>query len=111
MASSDVIVGAKLREIQKKSDEVTLVFEKTHKKYFLILRGLLFETSGSALNKRVKDFQVNGHLGFRAISQLRNLNRNPDNYKQMYIQMEGSDELNKLELLGAFRNYKISEVV
>lgn len=110
MELSEKIVGTKLNEIQKKSDEVKLVFEdtKTNKIYVLTFKGLLFETSNPTLNKRVKDIHLNNNLGFRAISQLRHLNRNPNNYRQLFIQMEGSNDNNKLELLGALTNYKVS---
>jgi hypothetical protein len=110
MEVDNVIIGSRLSEIKKKPDEVKLVFEnsKTKKSYVLSFRGLLFETSGLTLNRRVMNIQINSTLGFRATSQLRHLNRNPHNYRQMFIQMEGSNDDNKLELLGAFRNYKIS---
>jgi len=110
MDGDKVIMGTTLNEIQKKPDEVKLIFEhpKTKKTYVLSFRGLLFETSGSTLNRRVKNIEVNETLGYRATSQLRHLNRNPNNYRQIFIQMEGSNDNNKLELLGAFRNYKIS---
>lgn len=109
MELDNVIVGATLSEIQKKSDEVKLVFEnsKTSKAYVLIFKGLLFETSASTLNRRVKNVQLNNTLGFRATSQLRHLNRNPEDYRQLFIQMEGSDDNNKLELLGALRSYRM----
>ena len=108
MEFSDVIVGTKLNEIQKKSDDVKLVFEdtRTNKVYILTFKGLLFETSTSALNKRVRNIQLNETLGFRATSQLRHLNRDPKNYRQLFIQMEGSDDNHKPELLGALRNYR-----
>ena len=104
------IVGTKLNEIQKKSDDVKLVFEdtKTNKVYVLTFKGLLFETSNPALSRRVKNVHLNDVLGFRAISQLRQLNRNPRSYRQLFIQMEGSNDNDKLELLGALRNYKVS---
>ena len=104
------VIGTKLNEIQKKPDVIRLVFEntKTNKAYVLSFKGLLFETSSPTLNRRVKNIQVNRTLGFRALSQLRNLNRNPDNYRQLFIQMEGSDENNKFELVGALRNYRVS---
>ncbi len=107
--NNDVIVGSKLNEIQKKPDEVKLVFEnsKTHKTYVLSFKGLLFETATSSLNRRVKYIDLNNTLGFKAITQLRMLNRNPGNYRQLFIQMEGSNDENKIELLGALRNYKI----
>lgn len=110
MELSDVIIGTRLNEIQKKSDDVKLVFEdtKTNKVYILTFKGLLFETSAPTLNRRVKNIQLNNTLGFRATSQLRHLNRNPENYRQLFIQMEGSDDNHKLELLGALRNYRVS---
>lgn len=110
MELSEIIVGTRLNEIQKKSDDVTLIFEntKTNKVYVLTFKGLLFETSNPALNRRVKNVKLNSTLGFRAIAQLRHLNRNPNNYRQLFIQMEGSNDNNKLELLGALRNYKVS---
>ena len=54
------------------------------------------------------NIQVNKTLGYRASSQLRQLKRDPQKYKQIYIQMEGSSEENKFELLGAVRNFQIS---
>jgi hypothetical protein len=110
MEISDVIVGSRLNEIQKKPDEVKLVFEnsKTNKVLVLSFKGLLFETSVSALNKRVKYAQLNNTLGVRATAQLQYLKRNPRNYRQLFIQMEGSDDNNKMELIGALRNYRIS---
>ena len=110
MELDSVIIGSKLNAIQKKADEIKLVFEnsKTGKEYVLSFRGLLFETSASTLNRKVRDIQINDILGFRAISQLRYLKRDPDNYRQIFIQMAGSNDNNKLELFGAFRNYKIS---
>lgn len=110
MELDNVIVGSKLSEIQKKSDEVKLVFEnsKTSEAYVLTFKGLLLETSASTLNRRVKNVQLNNTLGFRATSQLRHLHRNPENYRQLFIQMEGSDDNNKLELLGILRSYRVS---
>jgi hypothetical protein len=110
MEVNNVIIGAKLSEIQKKPDKVKLVFENNHtkKNYTLTFNGFLLETSDSVLNKRVKNIQFDNVLGFRVFAHLRDLNRNPQNYTQMYIQMEGSNEEKKRELLGAVRNYKIS---
>jgi hypothetical protein len=110
MELANVIIGTRLNEIQKKADDVKLVFHntKTNKVYVLTFKGLLFETSAPTLNKRVKNVQLNEHLGFRATSQLKYLKRNPDNYRQLFIQMEGSDNNNKFELLGAMSNFKVS---
>lgn len=110
MEISEIIVGTTLNEIQKKTDNVKLVFEntRTNKAYVLTFNGLLFETSNPTLGKRVKSIQLTRTLGFRAISQLRSLNKNPNDYLQLFIQMEDSNENNKLELLGALKNYKVS---
>ena len=110
MELSKVIIGTKLNEIQKKMNDVKLIFEdtKTNKVYVLTFEGLLLETSNPTLNKRVKNIQLDSVLGFRAMSQLRHLKLNPGSYRQLFIQMEGSNENNKLELLGALKNYKVS---
>lgn len=109
MEINNLIIGSRLHEIQKRPDEVKLVFGNSNspKAYVLTFRGLLFETPGILLNKKVKNIQLDNRLGFRALSHLRLLDRDPKNYKQLFIQMEGSDEDNKLELIGAIRNYKI----
>jgi len=39
--------------------------------------------------------------GFRAFSQLQHLNRNPENYRQLFIQWKGRMNDNKMELIGA----------
>lgn len=110
MEINNVIVGSKLNEIQKKPDEVKLVFEdmKSHKIYVLTFNGLLFETAGLILNKKVRNIQLKDRLGFRALSNLRSLDISPKDYQQLYIQMEGSSEDNKLELIGAMRNFRLS---
>ena len=52
MEISNVIIGSRLNEIQKKPNKIKLVFEnmKTGETYALAFDGLLFETAGSALN-------------------------------------------------------------
>ena len=111
MEINSTIIGAKLNEIQKTADEVKLFFEQsaTHRVYVLTFEGLLFETSTPSLNRRVKNIELDDVLGFRAISQLRNMHKNPSNYRQLFIRMEGSTDDNKIELLGALKNYKLSQ--
>ena len=111
MEINSAIVGAKLNEIKKKDDEVKLYFEHTasHKIYVLTFEGLLFETSTPSLNKLVKNIELDDLLGFRVMSQLRTLHKNPTNYRQLFIRMEGSTDENKIELLGALKNYKLSQ--
>ncbi len=63
---SRLIIGATLNEIQKKTDKVKLVFEnkKTKKAFTLTFDGFLLETSGSALEKKVKDVQLSRNATF-----------------------------------------------
>jgi len=105
-----VIIGTTLSEIQKKADKVKLVFEnrKTKRAFTLTFDGFLLETAGPALNKRVKDVLLSHVLGFRTASQVRSLKKDPHNYRQILIQMDGSTEEYKFELLGAFTKYKLS---
>lgn len=109
MEINRTLIGTRLNQIQKLPDVIKLSFEdlKTGKRYLLSFNGLLFETSGSALNRRVKNIQLDTALGILVIHQLRYLNRNTGNYRQLYIEMEGSNEENKLELIGALRTFKI----
>ncbi len=109
MEGSEVI-GLKLDEIQKKPEQVRLIFENTASKdrYVMAFDGMLFETSGSTLNQVVKDVRFEHVIGFRAASQLRHLNQDPRHYRQMLIQMHGSTDENKRELLGVYKNNKIS---
>lgn len=106
----DKVVGLKLSEIQKKPDQVKLLFEntKTRRRYMMTFKGILFETTGSTLNRVVKNIRFESTVGFRAMSELRQLNRDPHNYGQVFIQMEGSGDNDKRELLGAYRNFSIA---
>ncbi|HVU55377.1 MAG TPA: hypothetical protein VHD83_09995 [Puia sp.] len=110
MESSKVIIGATLSEIQKKTDKVKLVFEnkRSKKAFTLTFDGFLLETAGPALNRKVKDILYSNVLGFRTLSQVRSLHKSPNKYRQILIQMEGSTEDHKLELLGAFKALKLS---
>jgi hypothetical protein len=104
-----IVVGATLNEIQKKSDHVKMVFEnkKIGRVFTMSFDGFLLETAGSALDQRVGDVKISRVLGFRTMSQVRAQGKDPSDYQQLLIQMEGSRDDYKLELLGAFKNYKI----
>ncbi len=110
MEIGTLIVGSRLNEIQKKPNKVKLVFEntKTGETYALAFDGLLFETTGSALNRKVQNVQLGNVLGFKALTQLRYLDENPEDYNQLFIQMDGSTDEIKFELIGAARNLKLS---
>jgi hypothetical protein len=105
-----IIVGTTLNEIQKKSDHVKVVFvnRKEGRTFTMSFDGFLLETAGSALDKRVSDVKISQVLGFRTASQVRSFGKAPHDYRQLLIQIEGSTDDHKLELLGAFKNYKIT---
>lgn len=106
----DSVIGTRLNEIKKTANDIKLVFEdtKSHKIYVLTFDGLLFESSAPTLNRRVRTVKLSNTLGFRAHSQLSNLNRDPRKYRQIFIEMEGSKDNNKVELMGALTDYRIS---
>lgn len=110
MESGKIIIGSRLTEIQKKPGAVKLVFEnpESGETYTLSFNGLLFETLSPVLDKKVNHIQINGPLGFKSLTQLRYLHEDPHNYEQLFIQMKGSNDENKFELLGAVRNLKLS---
>jgi hypothetical protein len=105
----NVIVGATLNEIQKKTGHVKIVFEnKSERRFFTMsFDGFLLETAGSALDKRVSDVMISSVLGFRTMSQVRSSGEDPHDYRQLLIRMEGSTDDYKVELFAAFRQYKI----
>jgi hypothetical protein len=103
----ETVIGSKLSEIQKKSDGIRLVFTKTNHQYELFFNGLLFETPYPTINKKVRMAKLNRVLGFKATTQLRREHKNPKDYKQLYIQMEGSDDENKIELVAALKDYDL----
>jgi hypothetical protein len=105
-----IIVGMTLEEIQKKPDLVKVVFEnkRTRQTVTLSFDGVLLETGGSSLNKRVEDLKINQVLGFRTSTQLLSQRKNPQRYRELLIRMEGSTDDYKLELVGAFLPGKIT---
>src|ERR1700722_693127 len=96
-----IIIGTTVEEIQKKPDLVKVVFEnkRTRKTLTLSFDGVLLETAGSSLNKRVEDVKINQVLGFRTSTQLLSQRKNPQRYRELLIRMEGSTDDYKLELV------------
>ncbi|MEP6735147.1 MAG: hypothetical protein ABJA70_06485 [Chryseolinea sp.] len=68
---------------------------------------MLFETPNPSLNKRVSYIDLDDTLGYKAISQLQFLKKDRKKYKQLFIQMEGSNDDHKLELLGVGKDYNL----
>ena len=102
----------KLVEIRKTSNSILLTFEKprSKKQVQLIFKGLIFETSSFVLNKKVERVELIDILGFKAVTQLKHLGKNPKDYKQLLIKMSGSSEEYKTELICVFKDYQLEIV-
>lgn len=110
MELESTIIGLKLIEINKNIDDIKLIFEDTNSNvaYLLTFKGYLFETGFVALNKRVENARLRRILGFKAVTQLRYEGENPSDFKQLFIQMEGSEDENKIELISVFKEYTLT---
>lgn len=107
------IIGYRLTEIQKKAKETTLLFNKrgTGEKFKLSYeRGLLFETPTPVTDKKVINVDLKTVLGFKAMTELRNQNMNPNDFQQLLIEMEGSTSDYKIELICVFRQHKLRRI-
>jgi len=103
------LIGCTLIRITRNSDSssVEILFEKNKIRYNLSFDGYLMETKISPLNDKVSYINLGSTLGFRSIGEVRSRGHNIDDYQQLFIQMEGSKEDAKIELIAAVKNYKI----
>jgi hypothetical protein len=99
------ILHNKLVEIKKKETTIRLFFRDGESKQILRFEGLLFETPLSPLNKTVINVENSRILGIKAVSQLRYENKNPNEYKQLLIQMDNFGEW-KSELICVYKNVR-----
>lgn len=106
------IIGSELSQISKTSDKVNLVFKnyRDGNNIILVFNGLVFETTISALNKKVKRTELKNILGFKAVVQLGYQGIESSGYKQLLIEMEGSSNENKIELICVLKNYKMKSL-
>ena len=104
------LIGYKLQEIRKTGNQVRLSFNnrQLHKEVELSFTGFLFETSMLATNRNVSSIELGSATGFRAITLLRREQLNPNEYRQLFMQMSGSSEENKIELICVFKSYRLS---
>ena len=107
---TNTIIGLKLIEINKNVDDIKMIFEDVNSNvvYILTFKGYLFETGYVALNKRVEHANLRRTLGFKAVTQLRYEGENPAEFKQLLIQMEGSDDENKIEIISVFKEFSLT---
>jgi len=110
MELENTIIGLKLIEINKNVDDIKMIFEDANSNvvYILTFKGYLFETGYVALNKRVEHANLRRTLGFKAVTQLRYEGENPAEFKQLLIQMEGSDDENKIEIISVFKEFSLT---
>ncbi|MHA8055519.1 hypothetical protein VR611_06195 [Aquirufa nivalisilvae] len=107
------IIGFKLTEIQKTYNLITLFFNKrgTNEKIKLSYEnGLLFETTTPVINRKVTNVNLKSVLGFKAITELRNQSTNPNDFRQLLIEMEGSTSEYKIEIICVFRKHKLKRI-
>lgn len=102
--------GLKLVGIRKDESSIEIEFRtsNSHKTHRLKFRGYLFETPTPALNKKIRRVSLRNVLGFNATTLLRRNSIDPNEYRQLLIEMEGSNENFKIELMCVFRNYELS---
>ena len=107
------IIGFRLTEIQKTAKQTTLFFAKRgsgEKIQLSFERGLLFETPSPATDRKVLKIDLKTVLGFKALTELRNQDLNPQDFQQLLIEMEGSTGEYKIELICVFRQHKLRKV-
>ena len=111
MELATIITGQKLIEIQKGVNLIKIVFENNldQSNTILSFQGYLFETNISVLNRKVEYANLRNTLGFKAVAQLRYDKQDFTAFKQLLIQMEGTDDENKIELIAVFKSYTINE--
>ncbi len=112
MKLDNIIIGSELSQISKTSDKVKLVFKnfEAGNNIILVFHGLVFETTISALNKKVKRIELRNVLGFKAVVQLGYQGIDPNGYKQLLMEMEGSSSENKIELICVLKDYKMKKL-
>ncbi len=104
--------GMQFIEIRNKFDKAELYFQNIendgiYRIYILTLDGFIFKNIPLSLDKFIKNIYIGDISGFCCISNLRNLNKNINDYKTITIEMEESTQDNPIELVGAIKSYKI----
>lgn len=109
MELKDKLTGYQLIKIEKGISVVKLTFEdkKSRKRISMTFSGLLFETPFPALNRVVERIEFRNTLGFKAMTQLRQLDYPVDKYGQLLIEMSGSNSESKIELICVYQKYRI----
>jgi hypothetical protein len=101
------ITDSQLVEITKKPSNNELVFRLRNRKNIkLNFKGLMFETTYPAINRKVKHIELRRVLGFKGLTQLRHTGQDPKGYQQLLIQM-GEENEDKIELICVFKTYKL----
>ncbi|UOE52606.1 hypothetical protein MTO98_16130 [Mucilaginibacter sp. SMC90] len=101
--------GCELSEITKIGGTVKLRFFDPGKqrKIFMSFEGVIFETPSVFLPNRVSRMEYSSILGFKAMSQLQHMNRNPHSYKQLLLVLGPHHAEYKNEIICAFQDYQM----
>lgn len=105
------LTGLKLIEITKQINQSTLIFEgKNEKKFVLTFEGTVFETINSSLGKKVQYSNITNTIGIKGIYYLGKANKSWGEYQQLFLEMEGSNDENKTELICIVKNCKFDKL-
>ena len=104
--------GCELKEINKIGSTIKLRFfdPGKNRKIFMSFDGVIFETPTVSLPSRVVRADYSSILGFKAMSQLQHMNRNPHTYKQLLIVLSPYNPDYKNEIICAFQDYQMRSI-
>jgi hypothetical protein len=111
MELKEKLRGCLLLSINKTGTNVKIKFfnPATNKNLVLSFDGLVFETPSLVLNREVIRTEYSHILGYKSMTQLQHQNKNPSEYKQLLIELNGSTADYKNELLCAFKDYQLRQ--
>lgn len=106
------IIGFSLLQINKMGGTVKIKLHDPLQKrnLQLVFEGLSFETPALLLNQRISRTDLSRTLGFKAISQLRYMGYNTDDFMQLLIVLEKSTDAFKQEIICVFTKYSLQKI-
>jgi len=110
MEKTDDLIGSELISISKhENGNIEIVFSKDTLgiQYNVSFKGYTFETKNRVVNHIVEYVSI-GILGFLAFSELEKNHKAPKMYKQLFIKFKNENNNEKVELICAVKDLKIS---
>jgi hypothetical protein len=91
------------------NSSIVLTMHKDGVRISVAFDGVLFQTGTSVVGNKIAEFDLSETPGFKCWNELQRLGKNPSEYDQLYIRMEGSTEQNKIELLCGCKNIRVQD--